>query len=68
MDRSDCNNYRGISLVAHSGKVLLKIAASRLSNYCEAGAIIPEEQYGFRPERSTVDMLFLAPTARTRMS
>ena len=32
-DRSDCNNYRGISLVAHSSKVLLKVLASRLSNY-----------------------------------
>ena len=29
-DRSDCNNCRG-SLVAHSGKVLLKMVASRLS-------------------------------------
>ena len=31
-DRSDCNKYRGISLVAHSGKVLLKMVPSRLSN------------------------------------
>ena len=58
-DRSDCNNYRGISLVAHSGKVLLKMVASRLSNYCEAEGILPEEQCGFRPARSTVDMLFV---------
>ena len=53
-----CNNYRRISLVAHAGKVLLKIFASRLGNYCEARGILPEEQYGFRPARSTaVDML-----------
>ncbi|MEP4902203.1 MAG: reverse transcriptase domain-containing protein [Paracoccaceae bacterium] len=58
-DRSDCNNYRGISLVAHSGKVLLKEVASRLSNYCEAEGILPEEQCGFRPGRSTIDMLFV---------
>ena len=32
-DRSDCNNYRGISLVAPSGKVLLQMVASCLSNY-----------------------------------
>ena len=56
-DRSDCNNYRGISLVAHSGKVLRKMVASRLSNYCER--ILPEEQGGFRPARSTIDMLFV---------
>ena len=31
-DRSDCDNCRGISLVAQLGKVLLKIAAPLLSN------------------------------------
>ena len=35
-DRAECGNYRGISLVAHAGKVLLKIVATRLSAYCEA--------------------------------
>ena len=30
-DRTECGNYRGISLVAHAGKVLLKIVATRLS-------------------------------------
>ena len=34
-DRFECGNYRGISLVAHAGKVLLKIVATRLSAYCE---------------------------------
>ena len=29
-DRTDCGNYRGISLVAHAGKVFLKIVATRL--------------------------------------
>ena len=47
-DTSDCNNYKGISLVAHAGNVLLKIVASRLSNYEDRG-ILPEEQCGFRP-------------------
>ena len=56
-DRSDCNNYRGISIVAHSGKVLLKMVASRPSNYCEAKGILTEEQCGFRPARWTIDML-----------
>ena len=39
--------------------ILLKMVASRLSNYCEAEGILPEEQCGFRPARSTVDMLFV---------
>ena len=58
-DRTECGNYRVISLVAHAGKVLLKIVAFRLSDYCEAEGILPEEQCGFRPRRSTVDMLFV---------
>ena len=58
-DRSNCNNYRGISLLSHAGKVLLKIVANRLSDYCEAHGILPDEQCGFRPERSTVDRLFV---------
>ena len=58
-DRSDCNNYRGISHVAHSGKVRLKMVASHLSNYCETEGILPEEQCGFRPARLTVDTLFV---------
>ena len=57
-DRTECGNYRGISLVAHAGKVLLKIVATRLSAYCEARNLLPEEQCGFRPHRSTTDMMF----------
>lgn len=58
-DRSDCNTYRGVSLLAHSGKALLKIVVFRLSDYCEAGGILPEELRGFRPARSTVDVRFV---------
>ena len=57
-DRTECDNYRGISLVAHAGKVLLKIVATRLSAYYEARNLLPEEQCGFRPHRSTTDMMF----------
>ena len=42
-DRAECGNYRGISLVAHAGKILLKIIARRLSEYCERVGILPEE-------------------------
>ena len=40
-DRTDCSTYRGCSLVAHAGEVLLKIVAARLSNYCETEGITP---------------------------
>ena len=43
-DKTECGNYRGISLVSHAGKVLLKVVARRLSAYCEAKGLLPEEQ------------------------
>ena len=52
-DKMECGNYRGIFLVSHAGKVLLKVVARRLSAYCEAKGLLPEEQCGFRPDRST---------------
>ena len=58
-DRIECGNYRGISLIAHAGKILLKIIARRLSEYCERVGILPEEQSGYRPNRSTTDMMFV---------
>ena len=58
-DRAECGNYRGISLVAHAGKILLKIIARCLSEYCERVGILPEEHSGFRPNRSTTDMMFV---------
>ena len=57
-DRTATGNYRGNSLVAHAGKVLLKFIAGRLSDYCERENNFTEEQCGFRPQRSTVDMTF----------
>ena len=56
-DRTECGNCPGISLVAHAGNALFKIVATRLSAYCEAKDLLPEEQCGFRPHRSTTDMM-----------
>ena len=58
-DKTECGNYRGISLVSHTVKVLLKVVARRLSAYCEAKGPLPEEKCGFRPDRSTMDMMFV---------
>ena len=58
-DRAECGNYRDISLVAHAGKILLKIIARSLSEYCERVGILPEEQSSFRPNRSTTGMMFV---------
>ena len=60
-DKTGCGNYRGVSLVSHAGKVLLKGVARRLNAYCETKGLLPEEQCGFRPDRSTTDMIFVVP-------
>ena len=58
-DRTERGNCRGISLVAHAGKGLLKVIAGRLSDCYERENILPEERCGFRPQRSTVDMMLV---------
>ena len=55
-DCSDCNNYRGISLLSIVGKVFARVALNRLQKL--ASRVYPESQYGFRAGRSTVDMIF----------
>ena len=58
-DETVCVIYRGISLVSHAGKVLLKVSARRRSAYCEAKGLLPEEQCGFRPDYSTMDTIYM---------
>ena len=41
-----------------AGKVFLKVVARRLKDYCEAKRSLPEDQFGFRPDRSTTEMMF----------
>ena len=45
--------------MAHAGKVLLKIVVNRLGDFWEEAGILPEEQCGFQPQRSTTDMMFV---------
>ena len=39
--RTECGNYCGLPLVAHAGKVLSKVIAGLLSDYCEREDICP---------------------------
>jgi hypothetical protein len=55
-DITDCNNYRGISLLPATYKMLSNILLSRLIPYAEE--VIGDHQCGFRPNRSTTDHLF----------
>jgi len=55
-DKTDCNNYRGISLLPTTYKVLSNILLSRLIPYAEE--VIGDHQCGFRRNRSTTDNIF----------
>ena len=55
-DKTDCNNYRGISLLSTTYKILSNILFSRLIPY--AKEIIGDHQCGFRRNRSTIDQIF----------
>jgi len=55
-DKTDCNNYRGISHLPTTYKTLSNILLSRLIPY--AKEIIGDHQCGFRRNRSTIDQIF----------
>ena len=55
-DKTDCNNYRGISLFTTTYKILSNFLLSRLIPYAEE--IIGDHQCGFRRNRSTTDHIF----------
>ena len=49
-------NYRAISLISHSSKVMLKVILNRLK--LQAEEIISEDLAGFRAGRSTTEQIF----------
>jgi len=55
-DKTDCNNYRGLSLLSTTYKMLSNILLSRLIPY--AKEINGDHQCGFRRNRLTIDHIF----------
>jgi hypothetical protein len=55
-DKTDCSNYRGISLLSTTYKILSNILLSRLTRCAEE--TIGDHQCGFRRNRSTTDHIF----------
>ena len=55
-DRQNCKNYRGISLLPHIVKLYERVIEKKLRSCVESD--LGEWQYGFRPNRSTMDLIF----------
>ena len=57
-EKSDCSNYRGITLLSIAGKILARVLLYRFISMT-AQENTPESQYGFKINRGTVDMIFV---------
>jgi hypothetical protein len=55
-DKTECGNYRGIALMSHPAKVYERILERRLREVVEEK--LEEWQHGFRPGRSSIDLVF----------
>ena len=55
--RTDCGNYKGISLLSIAGKIFARILLNRLSTH-KTPEVVPETQCGFRGNWSIIDMIF----------
>jgi hypothetical protein len=58
-DKTDCSNFKGISLLSNTYKILSNILLSRLAPYAEE--VIGDPECGFRRNRSTSDHIFCFP-------
>uniref|UniRef100_A0A1W7RAL1 Endonuclease-reverse transcriptase n=1 Tax=Hadrurus spadix TaxID=141984 RepID=A0A1W7RAL1_9SCOR len=52
----ECKNFRTISLISHTSKILLHIILQRISNQIQEN--VSEDQLGFRPQRGTREAIF----------
>ena len=56
-DKSNCNNYRPISLISNLSKIIEKIVYSRLYLFLEQEELLYSRQFGLRNNHSTTDAL-----------
>ena len=61
-------SYRPISLLNITGKIFEKILTNRLKDFLETNNIIPQQQFGFRSQRSTMNPILELHTDSTRFA
>jgi hypothetical protein len=57
---TEVNKYRPISLLNVGGKVLEKLLIGRINHHVFSNSLLNENQYGFLPQKSTVDAAMAA--------
>ena len=53
-------NHRGITLLQIARKAIARVLLNRRNEYLEQSGRLPESQCGFRKDRGTIDMIFIA--------
>ncbi len=56
-DPTKKENYRPVSCLSVASKVLEKMVNGQVSSFMEAHKLLPDNQHGFRPRRSTMTAL-----------
>ena len=56
-DKSELNNYRPISILTATSKIIEKVLAAQLRLFLETNNIFCNSQYGFREKRSTTSAI-----------
>lgn len=62
MPENNATSYRPISLLPSLGKIYEKALKNEIDKQCEELQILPDDQFGFRPERSTTQPLVILRT------
>ena len=58
-EKTNRNNYQGITLLNGMGKIFAMVLHKRISEYDEKRNLLPEEQFGFRKNRRALDCVFI---------